>query len=181
MEVHRDAHTSQTARNIPPGRVQNHTVIVEKHYHNYYGPRYDYYRTQPPVYVGLGYSSLFWYAMMDWEIERQARWYYNHEQQFINGELNRDLWSERMKNDRLRAEVERLRAQKAAQDPNYVDPEFKEHPEAMLDSEFVKAAHQEESETSSSAAWTVVSWALAILVVTLVVWVIFFKIKWGNN
>ena len=176
VEVKKDSYSTHTARSLPPQKVQNHKTTIEHHYHHYYGARYDYYCHRPYVYVGGGYSSLFWWSMLDWDIHRQALWYYNHEQQFNNGELNRDLYNEQLKNEKLRNEIEKLRLQKLKQDQNYVDSEFKDDPEAMLDPDFVQAANREKPNGSPLLWMFGILGALTLLGVGI--WLVVFKINW---
>ena len=135
-------------RTLDSNKYSNRTVRVENHYHNYYGPRYDYYRSQPYVYVGGGYSALFWYSMMDWSLERRAMWMYNN-QNSINAQLYQQQLAD---NAQLRAEVEALRIRGTTVNPHYVDPEYKENPDLMYSDEYVHAAYNPQS---SSGGWLV--------------------------
>ena len=120
---------------MTPEKYQQRTVRVEHHYHNYYGPRYDYYRSQPYIYVGGGYSPLFWYAMLDWDINRRAMWMY-HNQSVMDQQLYQQQLSQ---NADLRARVAALESQGMRRDPRYIDPEFKENPDLMYDDGHIAA------------------------------------------
>lgn len=129
-------------QNLDPERYATRSTRVEHHYHNYYGDRYGYYRTQPYVYVGGGYDSIFWYAMMDWSLERRAMWMYNHQ-----NTINQQLYAEQLaSNAQLRAEVEALKLRGQAVNPQYVDPEFTADPDVMYSDDYVNAAYNPEPE-----------------------------------
>ena len=72
---------------MTPEKYQQRTVRIEHHYYEHYGPRYSYYQSQPYIYVGGGYSSLFWYAMLDWDINRRAMWFYQNQ-----SVIDQSLW-----------------------------------------------------------------------------------------
>ena len=169
---------TREVRDITPQQYANRTVIVENHYHNYPRP-YSYYAGQPVVIVGGGYSSPFWYAMADWEIARQARWYANNEQRFLNGELNRELYDQRMQNAALRAEIARVKTEDGFRpNPGYVDPEFQK-PEArlaMYDPNFVEAAYNPAPADSSMVWWVLGS--ISILVTLALAYYLIFVKNW---
>ena len=142
IEVSHDSHTAATVRTLPRERVENHTTIVK----NYYGSNrfphdYDWYYSRPYVHVGCGYSSLFWWTLLDLDMHQRALWMYNNESLFMSGQLNRSLYDEQMQNAQLRAEVDRLRAQKMQQQVGYLPPQFADNPDLALDSDYVLAAH----------------------------------------
>lgn len=137
-----DAGVKTIRQNLDPERYATRSTRVEHHYHNYYGDRYGYYRTQPYVYVGGGYDSIFWYAMMDWSLERRAMWMYNHQ-----NTINQQLYAQQMAdNAQLRAEVEALKLRGQAVNPHYVDPEFTADPDVMYSEDYVNAAYNPEPE-----------------------------------
>jgi hypothetical protein len=110
---------------------------VEKHYHTYYGDRYSTYRTRPIVDVGGGYSPLFWWAVMDWNAQRQAQWFYHNQ-----NSINQSLYQQQLAtNTALRLEIERLKAASTPINPNYVDPEFATNPDLMYDDAYVQAVY----------------------------------------
>jgi hypothetical protein len=170
VEINSDSHAAKVARSLPPERIQNHTIIVEKHYHDYYGPRYDYYLSQPIVYVGGGYSSLFWYAMLDWDMNRRAAWLYNHQ-----NDIDAQLYQQQLQNAELRGRIEQLQ-RSGAPDVSYVDKDFRDAPDAQYDTEFVKNAsivHE------GVGAGVVLAWIFGILVIVGLVgagiWLFFIK------
>ena len=175
VKIDASSHSTKVVRDLPPERVQNHTVIVEKHYHNYYGPRYDYYRSQPYIYVGGGYSSLFWYAMLDWDMERRAAWMYHHQH-----EIDSQLWQQQMQNADLRARVTQLEREKnGVRDANYVDKDFRDNPEAQYDTAYVQNAANlqavEQPASDSNAGWVLLWVVLGTVAVGLVVYFVFIK------
>ena len=148
---------------MTPEKYQQRTVRVEHHYHNNYGPRYDYYRSQPYIYVGGGYSPLFWYAMLDWDINRRAMWMY-HNQSVMDQQLYQQQLSQ---NADLRARVAALESQGVRRDPRYVDSEFKENPDLMYDDGHIAAVvhpsqqHEQSPDIAEHhSAWPIVLWIL---------------------
>ena len=185
VQIDQKAASVTTIRqSMTPEKYQNRTVRVENHYHNYYGPRYDYYRSQPYVYVGGGYSPLFWYAMMDWSIDRQAMWYYHN-----HSTIDQQLYQQQLANNAvLRAKVAELESQKLARNPRYVDPEFKENPDVMYDDSYVEASVNPtivpistqptviaaRPVQSSGAGWTIFYVLLGLVVVAVLVKLVLF-------
>jgi len=87
--------------------------------------------------VGGGYSPLFWYVLLDWNVQRQAQWMYHNQ-----NTLNQAIYQEQLaKNAALRAEIERLKATSTPINPNYVDPEFQDNPDLMYSDEYVNAVY----------------------------------------
>ena len=129
---------------VTPDEYASRPQRIEKHYYHHYGDRYYDYNQRPTIYVGGGYSSLFWYSMMDWDYQRRALWLYNHQH-----EIDRSLYQQQLQNAQLKAELARLQQQGADPNPGYIDPEFKTDPDAMYSDEYVKAAYnpQEDSHT----------------------------------
>jgi hypothetical protein len=169
-----NSHSSKEVRNLPREKVENHKVIVEKHYYHHYGPRYDYYRSQPYIYVGGGYSSLFWYAMLDWDINRRAYWLYHHQ-----NEVDAQLYRQQLQNADLRNRIAQLERQGVTRDLNYVDKDFAEDPAAMYDTEFVRANNDSTEEGGMVALWVFLGIVGAVLVCGLLYWFIFVK-RWGE-
>lgn len=97
---------------------------LEQHYKNY-----NTYNNLPPVNVGGGYSSIFWYSMInEWDYQRRAIWLYNH-QKTIDAALYQQ---ELAKNAALKAEIDRLNAANTPINPNYVDAEYVGKEDLML-------------------------------------------------
>lgn len=117
----------------PEVRQQNTvTHIHTYHYHH----DYNWYRTQPVVYVGGGYSSSFWYMMAEWNAERRALWLYNN-----RDNIERDAYQRGLRDAEVARIVARMEAQRINRDPDYIDPEFNRAPHLMYDEDFVEAAY----------------------------------------
>ena len=151
VKIDTAAPSVKTIQSTPPEKYEQRTTRVEHHYHNHYGDRYGYYRSQPFIDVGGGYSALFWYAMMDWNAQRRAEWLYHHQ-----NVVNQQLFNEQMQNAQLKAEVERLKASNVSINPNYVDSEFKDDPDLMYDDSYVAATYNPEPVAAPVSAATVV-------------------------
>jgi len=149
---------------------------------------------QPPIYVGGGYSPLFWYCMLDWSLDRQAMWFYHN-----HSAIDQQLYQQQLaKNVALQAKINELEAKEKAgqlkRDPNYVDPEFKENPDLMYTGEYVEAAYNPVATpvvtrpvvTSPPVAATgtsglsIVIWTFVILVVLGAIVYFVFIHRWGE-
>jgi hypothetical protein len=162
-------------KNLDPDRYATRSTRVEHHYHNHYGSRYDYYRTQPYVYVGGGYDSIFWYAMMDWSLERRALWMYNHQ-----NTINQQLYAQQLANNaQLRAQIETLQLRGQSVNSDYVDPEFVAEPDVMYSDDYVNAAYNPEpvavqspQSSDSGSFWIVFTMAL-LFFISLTIYFVF--------
>ena len=99
--------------------------------HNYYHP-WGWYCNRPFFYVGGGYSSAFWWLMLEWSAERRALWFYNN--QYI---IAQDAYAQGIADAQVAARVAELQAQGVQPDPGYVDPELRDNPDMMYDNEYV--------------------------------------------
>lgn len=161
-------------RSVSANDYAARTTRIEHHYHAHY-PRYDYYRSQPYVYIGGGYSSLFWYAMLDWSVERRAIWLY-HNQNVID----RQLYNQQLQNAELRAKIAALESQGVQRDSSYVDSEFKSNPDLMYDDSFVAAAYNAQAQDSGGvSAGTFFKWFFIIVAYVVgacvLIWLCFIK------
>lgn len=110
---------------------------VETHVHHYHYPHnYDYYYQRPYYHVGGGYSSAFWWMMMDWSVERRATWLYHN-----RDNIERSAYEEGLRDGKVKAQLEALEKQNIARDENYVDTEFKENPSDMYDASYIEATY----------------------------------------
>jgi hypothetical protein len=150
-------------------QYSSRSTRVEHHYHTHYGDRYDYYRSQPYVYVGGGYSSLFWYSMMDWSLERRALWMYHNQ-----NSMDRALYQQQLaENAQLQAEIARLQTAGTPVNTNYVDSEYADSPDLMYSDEYVDAAYnpapvavaQPRPVRSTSSGSGVLTFFLVLLVI----------------
>lgn len=147
--------------------VQQKRVV--EHIHTYkYSRDYDWYRSQPTIYVGGGYSSAFWWMMMtDWSAQRRAEWLYHNQNR-----IERNAYEQGMRDAAVAAEIARLKAQGVQPNSDYVDPEFAATPTDMYDPNFVEAAYRTPVATNVSSQpadmsgfFTVMKWILAIAVI----------------
>jgi hypothetical protein len=101
-------------------RVANRGVRVT----SYYGTRYDYYVHRPVIIYSDPYSSVFHWWLLEQSVDAQARWYYNHERNMDRARFDAAM----AQNSQLRAQVEAMRAQNVARDPNFtpagMDPDL---------------------------------------------------------
>jgi len=172
IKVDSNSPSVKTVRSIPSEKYEQRPTRVEHHYHHTYGDRYGYYRSQPYVYVGGGYSPLFWYAMMDWDYHRRAEWLY-HNQHLVN----QSLYAEQLQNAQLRAEIDRLRAENIPINHNYVDPEFKDNQDLMYSDDFVDAAYNPTTTSNNFAFWVIAWIAISSLVGLGIYFVFFYNFK----
>lgn len=147
VKIDPNSEDTKRVRNLPPESVDpvHRKEIVEKHYYHYYGSRYDYYRSQPPIYIGY-YRPEFWYSTYDWDTHRQALWLYNNQSL-----INSDLWNQRMQNAAVRAEINQMQMQNMAHNSSYVDPEFANDPVAMYSDQYVDAAYNGQPVVASGS------------------------------
>lgn len=156
IKIDTNSKSVKNISNMDSEKYKHRSQRIEKHYHHHYGPRYDYYRSQPIIDIGGGFSCLFWYAMMDWSLERRALWLYHHQ-----STVNSDLYTKQLENAQLKAEIERLKARKVIVDANYVDNEFRDNPDLMYDDNYVKAVYNPDQD---SWGWDFLWWVMVILI-----------------
>lgn len=152
----------------PERRVERYETHIH-HYH--YSRPYSWYANQPYIDVGGGYSNaFFWIMMTEWSAQRRAEWLYHNE-----GRIQRDAYERGMRDATTAAEVAKLKAQNAAVNTNYIDPEFKDNPDLMYDQGYVEAAY---NPSTSSGAWTIFLWVIVGLTVAgALTWFVFIK-RW---
>ncbi len=150
---------------MSPDKVEKHTTVVKNYYTtNHFPHSYDWYSGRPTVYVGGGYSSLFWWTLLDMSLQQRALWMYHNESLFLGGQLNRQLYDEQLKNVELKAEVDKLRKAKTPTQEGYLPPEFKNNPEAVLDTQFVQAAYQQLTPPApASSGWGFWTWSAIVI------------------
>lgn len=154
---------------------------IDVHVTNYhYGHPYNWYYSQPYYHVGGGYSSAFWWMMMEWDAERRAMWFYNNRYLIDNNAYQRGL-----QDAEVARRIAALEAQNAARQPRYVDPEFKDNPLDMYDDSYVEAVYnptvkQHVAHTSEPSDWSGFWYTVLMLTgIGAVVYFLFF-FKWGN-
>lgn len=180
VNVRRDSATVKSIRSrpssyyTPAAREQRVTVHVSNHYSH----PYSYYHSQPYYYVGGGYSSAFWYMMMEWNAERRARWLYHNRSNIDSAAYQRGI-----QDAEVQARLAALEAQNTPRNTDYVDPEFADNPDMQYSQEYIEAAYNPTVVASSGnagAAGTAFVWIIVIFVGVIAVWFVMTKLRWGN-
>jgi hypothetical protein len=179
VNVRTDSPVTKTIRNNPSSyyRPEVRTQRTETHVtHYHYQHPTNWYYSQPSVYVGGGYSSTFWWMMMEWDAERRARWLYNHQHT-----IERDAYERGMRDSAVAQRVAELKAQNARVDPDYVDPEFAKDPSLMYTQDHIEAVYNPEvAPPSNSGSSTLLLMVLGIGVLCVAAYVLVFHIRWGK-
>jgi hypothetical protein len=124
--------------------------------------------------MGGGYSSAYWWMMMEWDANRRARWFYNNQ-----SNIEAAAYKEGMQDAAVAAEIARLQAEGKAADPNYIDPEFADNPDLMMDQEYVEAAYNPTVvEPTSNTGRTLLIVLLVIVLFGVGYWVS--TKRWGT-
>jgi hypothetical protein len=118
------------------GPTREKRVVEHVHHYNYSRP-YEWYYTQPTMHVGGGYSSMFWWMMMEWNAERRAQWFYHNRDR-----IEQTSYQQGLRDAEVARRIAELEAKGVNRDPNYVDPEFQNDPADMYDPAYIQAAHQ---------------------------------------
>lgn len=161
-------------------RQKNVTVFIE---HHHYSHPYSWYVGQPTIYVGGGYSSAFWWMMMnEWESERRAQWLYNNRYSIESDAYNRGV-----QDAKVATEINRLENQRKYRDPNYIDKDFVKDPSLMYDGDYVRAAYNpavvQTQPTDPGAAIMVLCIFGCIILFGVMCWGVYYfvvKVRWGN-
>lgn len=165
----------------PEVRQQNLTVHVTQHHYHH---DYNWYRSQPVVYVGGGYSSAFWWIMMtEWDAERRARWLYSHRY-----DIEADAYNRGVRDAQVASAIRRMEDQRTYRDPNYTDPDFAKNPSLQYTDDYVQAVYNPHvvsspTPTDPGAALTVFLILGSLVLVGVVCWGIYallFKVRWGS-
>lgn len=95
---------------------------------------------------------------MEWDADRRARWLYNHQSELAHTEA----YKQALQNAELRGKIAELERQKTAQDPQYVDPEFKDNPTDMYDHKYVEAAYNPVvvQQPAGASCFVIVVWTI---------------------
>jgi hypothetical protein len=117
------------------GPTREKRVVEHVHHYNYSRP-YEWYYTQPTMHVGGGYSSMFWWMMMEWNAERRAQWFYHNRDR-----IEQTSYQQGLRDAEVARRIAELEAKGVSRDPNYVDPEFQNDPADMYDPAYIQAAH----------------------------------------
>ena len=157
--------------------------VIITHVDNYHYQRpYTYYQSQPAFYVGGGYSSAFWWMMLEWDAERRARWLYNHQY-----DITQEAYQRGLQDAKSAEAIRRLEQQRVYRDPNYTDPEFKSDPSLQYTDEYIRASYNppihKNEPADASFALNVLAFLGSIVLGGLILWglyVIFFVVRWGK-
>jgi hypothetical protein len=173
-----DVIRNRPSRDLDP-QVRNDYSVKHVHHYHYSHP-YSYYQTQPVFYVGGGYSSPFWWMMMEWSAERRAMWLYHN-----RATIDQSAYERGLQDGAVRARIAELERQNVARNQGYIDPEFAENPTLMYDQEYIESVYNPNvrethySQPSSGggggggAAWSILGWlCLGVVVVIGVIFLI---------
>lgn len=110
--------------------------------------------------------------MHEWSAERRAQWLYHNQ-----NNIERDAYERGMKDAAVTAELARLKAENAAVNADYVDPDFADNPDLMYSQEFVEAAYNPTVVPQPSADPTILLWVFGVIIVGGVIWFVVFRMK----
>jgi hypothetical protein len=166
----------------PEVRQQHINVYVTQ---NHYRHDYGWYSSQPVVYVGGGYSSAFWYMMLEWDAERRARWLYYNRYNIEAGAYERGV-----RDAQVAAAINRMENQRVYRDPNYIDPELAKNPQAVqvqYTQDYVDNLYNRKpvppppSNPGSALTVFLVLGSIVLLVfLCCVIYALCFKVRWGS-
>lgn len=144
----------------------------------YYHHQYD---NRPPVYI-RHYRSELWYDSERWSPYDQAMFLMANQSYIDN-----TLYQQRLQNAAVAQQMAYIRAQNIAVDPNYVPAAYSSAPAyAVYNDSYIDAAYNAQTPTatytnSGSHGLRIVFWTLAILVMLLVIFVLFFVVNWNSS
>ena len=176
VNVKPDSVATKTIREKPSSyyqpEVRQQRTETHVHHYHYQHPSTWYY-SQPTVYVGGGYSSAFWWMMMEWDANRRAEWLYNH-----RNSIERDAYQRGMQDAAVANRIAELQAQNARVNPDYVDPEFAKDPSVMYTQEHVEAIYNPEISNGNSGL--IILTLGGMLVLCVAAYVLVFVVRWGK-
>ena len=176
VNVKPDSVATKTIREKPSSyyqpEVRQQRTETHVHHYHYQHPSTWYY-SQPSVYVGGGYSSAFWWMMMEWDANRRAEWLYNH-----RNSIERDAYERGIRDAAVANRIAELQAQNARVNPDYVDPEFAKDPSVMYTQEHVEAIYNPEISNGNSGL--IILTLGGMLVLCVAAYVLVFVVRWGK-
>jgi hypothetical protein len=156
----------------PSARQQRFDVHVN---HYGYSHPYSWYYQQPVVYVGGGYSPVFWWMMSEWDAERRARWLYHNQNR-----IEQDAYERGMRDAQVAEHIAKMKAENVAVNSDYVDSEFADDPSAMYTQEHIEAVYNPKVVNHGNTVLVViVCVAVGAAAIMFMYWLIFLK-RWGN-
>lgn len=103
---------------------------------------------------------------------QRALWMYHQRPVSQGGTIDDARYTELLKKDaKLQAELDALKAQNLARDPNYIPPQYAENPDLLYDKGFIDASYNpQEVHTAGPSGggvgfWTILLWILGIAAV----------------
>lgn len=179
VNVRKDSTAVKTMRSrpstdyTPAARTQR----TEVHITNYgYSHPYSYYHSHSPYYMGGGYSSAYWWMMMEWDANRRARWLYHNQ-----SNIESAAYQKGMQDAAVATEIARLKAEGTSADSNYIDKEFADNPDLMYDQEYVEAAYNPTVvQPRRSSAGTILLWIIIISMLLYGGYFVTCKMRWGK-
>ena len=179
VNVNTESVVTKTIREKPSSyyqpAVRQQRTDVHIHEYHYHHPSSWYY-SQPTVYVGGGYNSAFWWMMMEWDAERRAQWFYNHQ-----NSIERDAYQRGMQDAAVAQRVAELKAQNARVNPDYVDPEFAKDPSVMYTQDHIEAVYNPTVVPVSSGGGAMTFFVICgVLMLCVAAYVLMFVVRWGK-
>jgi hypothetical protein len=104
-------------------------------------------RSMPTMDIGHNYDSVLWRSLHYWPNDRLALWLHHNVDN-----IGFDFWKELAGKSGVRDELDKLKKQGVAVDPNYIDEEFVDDPDLMYRDEFVAAIYNSGFDYASD--WT---------------------------
>jgi len=158
----------------PAARTTRHTTYITSHN---YSHGYGWYHSQPYYSMGGGYSSAYWYMMMEWSAQRRATWLYNNQ-----SNISSTAYQKGMQDAEVQQRLAALEAGGTARNGDYVDPEMADNPGMQYSQDYVEAAYNPTVVASGggSAAGTVFVWMLVIVFGFVAVWFVSTRLKFGS-
>jgi hypothetical protein len=112
--------------------------------------------------------------MMEWDAERRAQWFYNHQ-----NTIERDAYERGMSDSAVAQRVAQLKAQNSKIDTDYVDPEFAKDPSLMYTQDHIEAVYNPEVVAPKTSGRTVLL-ILGAGVLCVAAYVLIFRVRWGK-
>lgn len=181
VKVRKDSATVSRMRSrpssyyTPAARTTRHTTYITTHNYNH---GYGWYHSQPYYGMGGGYSSAYWYMMMEWSAQRRATWFYHN-----RSNIDAAAYQRGVQDTEVQQRLAALEAGGAARNGDYVDPEMADNPGMQYSQDYVEAAYNPTVVANTgggSAAGTVFVWMLVIVFGFVAVWFVSTKLKFGN-
>ena len=126
--------------------------------------------------MGGGYSSAYWYMMMEWSAQRRAMWFYNN-----RSNISASAYQRGVQDAEVQQRLAALEAGGTAPNADYVDPEMADNPGMQYSQDYVEAAYNPTVVASSgSGAGSAFMWIVVIFIGIVAIWFVATKLKWGT-